>query len=476
MAFSLDADQAAVRRRVDFCIVKLPVFDPSLGTSLRDDALDVRLEELTTYFTVFSFNTPRHHIFLARSVDEALTASDKDYCLIQNAGHIFYGHGGLASDMLKVLDDCQFVTGRILDRGGYFYVDEQCVLVNRRAWETAGRPSFGVPHQGARTVAVPAFAPTPTGGISDLTPSKFSDISVTGRFGYGWNAISAGLTAGHTVRQWPSFMGRWMVDCAAYRSDLGTWREALLENVVAPRPTAPPGLRSYLHFLGITLGSEDTTRPIFVFNSEADADIPVMGVRDSIDTAFVLAAGFKSNRILDRIGFADKTEVVFYDYNAPALALKKMTVEEWDGVDFGAFFTAVRPRLEAMFPEKLAYLQSDVLHTAGAINKEFQEEMRGTFESFDHWIAHWRRFKTLRHAYVHLDLLRQTDDIRAMIRHRAKGHSFMWISDAFNAPYAVARFSWPHRRKAYDSLADALAEGTASSLLIGGAPALWLAS
>ncbi|TAL04481.1 MAG: hypothetical protein EPO08_01210 [Rhodospirillaceae bacterium] len=469
MAFSLDADQAAVRSRVDFYVVKLPVFDPQLGTSLRDTALDIRLEELTTYFTVFSFNTPRNQILLAPSVDDALAAGDKDFCLIQNAGHIFYGHGGLAADLLKVLDQCQFLTGRVVDRGGYFYLHDQCFLVNRHAWKAAGRPAFGVPHVGTRSVAVPVFTPT------DLNPSGRGELAINGRFGYGWNAISASLTAEYTVRQWPVFMNKWMVDCGAYRSDLGTWRESLLENVVAPRPTAPPPLRDYLHFLSVTLGNDETSKPIFVFNSEADADIPVMGINPGLDTAFMLAAGFKSNRILERIGFTENTEVVYYDYNAPTLALKRMTLEEWDGVDFGAFFMAVRPRLEAMFPEKLAYLQSDALNTAGTINKEFQDELRGTFESFDHWMTHWWRFKALKHSYVQLDLLRQPDEIRAMIGRHAKGHSVMWISDAFNAPYAVAKFSWRHRHNAYSDFADSLAERTDSSLLLGGAPALWLA-
>ena len=62
MAFSIDAAQKAIRDRVDFRVLRLPAFHPDLGTSIRDSALDARLEELTTYFTVFAFIVPRTEI------------------------------------------------------------------------------------------------------------------------------------------------------------------------------------------------------------------------------------------------------------------------------------------------------------------------------------------------------------------------------------------------------------------------------
>jgi len=145
MAFAIDAGQRMVRERVDFRVARLPVFDPALGTSVRDPALDARLEELTIYFTVFSFIVPRTAVAVVASIDEALASGSKDFCLVQNAGHIFYGHGGLAADLLEALDGCEFLTGRLAEGGGYFYFSEQCILVNRRCWEKLGRPHFGVP-------------------------------------------------------------------------------------------------------------------------------------------------------------------------------------------------------------------------------------------------------------------------------------------------------------------------------------------
>ena len=156
--------------------------------------------------------------------------------------------------------------------------------------------------------------------------------------------------------------------------------------------------------------------------------------------------------------------------------MKRLTVEEWDGADFGTFFMRIRPRLEAMFDGNLAYMQREAMETAGTLNREFQAEMRSVFPSFDRWIAHWRRFKALTHSYVHIDLIDQPDRARGMIADKARGHAIMWISDMFNAPYAVGKFSWPRRNAAFAALSDALADRAESYLLLGGAPAFWQAA
>ncbi len=72
MAFSIDAAQKAIRDRVDFRVLRLPAFHPDLGTSIRDPDLDDRLEELTTYFTVFAFIVPRWKPTSPASVSESL--------------------------------------------------------------------------------------------------------------------------------------------------------------------------------------------------------------------------------------------------------------------------------------------------------------------------------------------------------------------------------------------------------------------
>src|SRR4051812_34136575 len=136
MVFYVDGGlQRTVRNHVDFVLVNLPTFDANSGLATNVLDLDVRLAELTSFFTVFSFNVPIQEIVFAQSLDAALEAGTKDFCLIQNCGHLFYGYDKLSFDMKEALDQCEFMTGHIMDRGGYFYMHDQCLLVNRRTWQ-----------------------------------------------------------------------------------------------------------------------------------------------------------------------------------------------------------------------------------------------------------------------------------------------------------------------------------------------------
>ena len=100
-----------------------------------------------------------------------------------------------------------------------------------------------------------------------------------------------------------------------------------------------------IEFLRNTPDKQGAPHKVFVFNSEGDADIPTLKYKNGIDRAFVLASGFKANRMLETFGFGPGTAVITYDYSAPALALRRMMVEEWDGRDYGAFFMAAKPRM-----------------------------------------------------------------------------------------------------------------------------------
>src|SRR5262245_24099759 len=128
MVFYVDAGmQRAVRDRMDFVLVNLPTFDAHSGLARNVLDLDVRLAELTSFFTVFTCNVQIQDMLFAQSLDAALEACSKDFCLIQNCGHLFYGYDQLSFDMNAALDACEFMTGHIMDRGGYFYMHDQCL-------------------------------------------------------------------------------------------------------------------------------------------------------------------------------------------------------------------------------------------------------------------------------------------------------------------------------------------------------------
>lgn len=228
-----------------------------------------------------------------------------------------------------------------------------------------------------------------------------------------------------------------------------------------------------IEFLRNTPDKQGAPHKVFVFNSEGDADIPTLNYKNGIDRAFVLASGFKANRMLETFGFGPGTEVITYDYSAPALALRRMMIEEWDGRNYGGFFTAAKPRIDARF-SGAAYLPAPLLKDAATVEKEFKREMGEQFTSPDHWLEHWRRFKALTHHFVEVDVLQDSEGVRAMIDTHAKGHCVLWLSDMFNSPNAVGKFCWERRRAAYDALIERLAATTDSHLILGNNPRVWI--
>jgi hypothetical protein len=476
MVFYVDhGAQRAVRARTDFFLVNVPTFDANAGLAIPNIRLDTRLAELTSFFTVFSFNVPLGDIRYTSSIQDALEKGTKDFCLIQNAGHIFYGGDELSEALVASLDACEFLTGHIMDRGGYFYLHDQCLLVNRRAWEKLGKPPLGLPEKNRKLVPLPERSP---GNVHDnYTPLWLKptgrDLPIEAAYGYNWHAIAMSLKAGIEVTNWPEAMRRFKRHCYAYYGDLPEWQEALVD-VTRAKPTEDTMLRMVLDFLQKTPNHFEAPNWVFVFNSEADLDVPILRYRKGLDTAFMLASGFKTNRILETLGFHDQTHVVVYDYSRPALALRLLMVAEWDGKDFAGFLAAAKPRIDAECG-KSVYIPEAITGDVAATAQEFTREMRTVFRSMDHWLAHWNRYRQLPHTYVQVDVLRQQGMMEEMLKTHGHGHTAIWMSDMFNSPNAVGKFSYDRRRAAYDVITRTLGAQADSYLIIGNEPRLWLA-
>ena len=93
------------------CSIPAPLGNSPGCALTRPMELEVRLSELSAFFSVFSFHMPLADMARAASVDAALVAGAKDFCLIQRPGHIFYGYDPLSYAMKQAMDACDFVTG-----------------------------------------------------------------------------------------------------------------------------------------------------------------------------------------------------------------------------------------------------------------------------------------------------------------------------------------------------------------------------
>jgi hypothetical protein len=421
--------QREVRERVDFYLTNVPL--PSSGRlETRPLPLARRLAELTTYFTFFSFQLPIANLAMVASADAALAAGSKDFCLIQNVGHIFYGEAQLSLDLMAAIEDCSFVIAVPDPDSPYFSLDPLCLLINRRAWEKAGRPSFATP------------------------------------------AGKTGARADLPVVSWPQAMRRWMHTFDTRGGSVADWIVALEDPMTAP-DSGDSRLRAALRFLRNTPERQEGEKKVFVFNTEGDDDIPKLRLRPGIDRAFVLASGFKANRILEKLGFSDATEVITYDYSRPALALRQMMIESWDGRDYDGFFAKARGPLAARFSEPLVFLPEAITADPAALTREFQRETANVFPSEEQWLAHWRRFVRLKHHFVHADIFAEKE-LDALLSTYARGQTVVWISDIFNSPNAVTKLSWERRQTLFELLKAILARTTSGDLILGGSPAYWL--
>ena len=133
-----------------------------------------------------------------------------------------------------------------------------------------------------------------------------------------------------------------------------------------------------------------------------------------------MAAGLKTNWILQTHGFDEKTRLVYFDYSQQALDFKKLLHEEWNGEDYPEFlrylFTKIKPG-EAFYqlwggfsPQDMAW---DTVREAWT-----REISRWGGEAVIK--EHWRRAKQLRVDYVLCNILEDQEPIAPQLDNRAE--------------------------------------------------------
>ena len=450
-----------IRARVDFVLVNVPSFDAASGDR-PIPALDMRLAELTAQFAMQTFGLGLGELRFAESHDAALAMGTKDFCLIQKVGHMFAGPSDrVAAALGSDLAACAFLTGHIMDRGGYFYFHDQCVLVNRRAWERLGRPALGTPAEGERRAAVPKRSAEDV--HDDYTP-RFLDPtgeerSWRGAFGYGWSAISESLRQGLRVENWSDATRAWKHNCYAYYGHPTEWQQALADVTAAP-VTADEGLRAITQFLA-TAGARPASR-VELFPAPGAYDPPRFRVTAGADVLAAPARGFELHRLAEAFGFHDTTRLVLYADDPVSLDFHRFAQERWDGESLGALVGMARAQLGA------ASFDFAADETPAAIDAAFRQTMTAAFRTPEGWRAHWQRIRALKHDYIVADPVAAPDAFCDALS--PTGTAIVSVGDCFNAFAAIARFDGARRRRAFDRIAARLKTATKRSLLIGEPP------
>ncbi len=452
-----------IRARVDFVLVNVPSFDAASGDR-PIPALDTRLAELSAEFLMQTFGLSFGELRFAGSHDAALAMGTKDFCVIQKIGHMFSGPPErVAAALAGDLASCAFLTGHIMERGGYCYFHDQCVLVNRRAWERLGRPAFGTPASGEHRAAVPKRSAADV--HDDYTP-RFLDPtgderSYTGAFGYGWRAISESLRQGLRVENWSDATRGWKHNCYAYYGHPAEWHQALADVPVAPA-TADDGLRHITEFLTTVVGRDQASGRIEVFPTPPAYDLPRFRVAGGADVLAAPARGFEIHRLAATFGFHEATRIVLYASNQTSLDFYRFAQETWDGESLGAFVAQAKAKLN------VAAFDFAADETPAAIDAAFCQMMLPTFATPAAWAAHWQRIRHLKHDYIIGDPVGAPEAFCAAIA--PTGTTIVSLEDAFNGFASIARFDGARRRRAFDRIAACLKASTRRALLVGMPP------
>ena len=172
-------------------------------------------------------------------------------------------------------------------------------------------------------------------------------------------------------------------------------------------------------------------RGVFLWNLEPHDDVRNLpnGFEPPIYDLYSVAAGFKPNMILESLGFDARTRVVFFDYSARALEVKRLLLEEWDGRDFPAFLPPSSGTCRLIPRTTTCGTAPRRRHsTPRAAERAWERELEawGGEREFE---EHWSRYRRLRHEFVHCDVLGDVAGLLALVE--PERSAVIWWSNAF---------------------------------------------
>ena len=383
-----------------------------------------KFKELTEYFTIFKYFG---EILYGKSINEILEKAlqtDNKYCIIQCVGHFIKEKNffDLVENWTSKKDF--FITGHIMDKhtknsahpegNGYYGLHKQCLLVNLHYYKKFNKPEYGKKNSGEYELRIPKRAKQDI--HDDYTPIGLmgsEETQVCTPIVDGWNFINKSIENNLTVYNFHPKLR----DSKQY-----TYPNKNLDE-----------LQTQLSWINQILVY--APQCVFFWNTEKYYDIKNTELEiDRIDYLYSVAASFKPNFILNKYGFTDKTEIVFFDYSKQALAFKKLLLEQWDGENYPKFLYDIK--------KKYPQINETTHNPYGDddYNKLWEIEIEN-WQSTENIKEHWDRYKKLKHSFIYCDVCKNPDKVTKLIR--PKANSVIWWSNVFhtvNAHY-VRRLS-----------------------------------
>ena len=368
-------------------------------------------KELTEFFTRFKYFGK---ILSGTSVNEILDKALKEnvkYCIIQCVGHLIKEANFFT--LLEKWIDTQnfFITGHIMDKQnpnsahvtgkGYYGLHKQCLLVNLDYYKKFDKPVYGLKSD-EQTILT--RAKRHVRDIHDdytplsLKPTK--DTIVCTPLVDGWNFINTSLSNDLTVYNFhPKIREQKQYVYPNKSADELQRQLSWINNIVSFAPTC-----------------------VFFWNTEVYVDTKYIPIKKPLDKLYSVAAAFKPNFILNKFGFKDTTEIVFYDYSKQALAFKKMLLANWDGEDYPSFLKWAKSKYQI---NETAGIQTENETYESLWQKELE-----SWGSAKELKNHWDSYKKLKHTYIHCDICVNPEKLTSKISNEET--QIIWWSNAFH--------------------------------------------
>lgn len=296
-----------------------------------------------------------HDVYVTEDIHKTLNDIQTNYthAVVYTNDTEFEG-SGFFNALDNLVKDDFFVAGHILDRSNfnaYYEIHDQCFVINLNEYKTLGSPEPGNIIYNANK-QLKEIIPSQDHFHDNYTPKQVTVSDTLKNYvnvPFGWNW----LNSSNKIKVFDSSIRH------NKRNYYSRYTEEFHKNV------------SYYY-----KKNQYTTTELFY---PANTEIPVDALVKDIEQIIVPASGLNFLYYLDRCGFKDNTEIVFYDNNLHSLKMMKMIIEEFDGTDYLWF---VRNNCTGVFAD----------------DKSIQQ----------HWdsVKHlWQLSKRVKYRYEHCDMM-----------------------------------------------------------------------
>jgi hypothetical protein len=383
--------------------------------SIKNKELGDKYKELTEFFIRHMKYGIGREFLTGTTVNEILNealSKNYEYCLLMSVGH-FVNDPSFFKYIESWIDKIDFfVTGHIIDResdnsqknskGHYWGLHKQCMIINLKYYEEFGKPHWGDKFISEEQIEVVKAKRSKNDIHDDYTPiflEPTKETKVCTPYVDGWNFINKSLENGLTVYNFHPKI-RVTKGYAYPNKDIDTLKTQLtwINDILVGAPNC-----------------------VFLWNTENYRDIKV-SEGPKIKKLYAVAAAFKPNFILNKFGFYDDTEIIYFDYSKQSLAFKKLLLEKWDGTNYPDFLKRMKK-------------QYNINETYGGNtqDKPYSELWKNELLEWDSEeiiYEHWQRYKKLKHTFIHCDILENPEKLINKVDNTED--SYIWWSNAFH--------------------------------------------